>query len=64
MRDNIITPRDTTMTFTCFVLFDMFNALGCRSQVSVLNILQGQIISIFLNYCTFFLSFLVLIENK
>ncbi|XP_043937408.1 calcium-transporting ATPase type 2C member 2 [Protopterus annectens] len=26
------TPRSTTMTFTCFVLFDMFNALGCRSQ--------------------------------
>ena len=22
--------RDTTMTFTCFVLFDMFNALACR----------------------------------
>ena len=34
MSDNIITPRDTTMTFTCFVLFDMFNALSCRSQVS------------------------------
>ena len=34
MRDNIITPRDTTMTFTCFVFFDMFNALSCRSQVS------------------------------
>ncbi|CAH3141856.1 unnamed protein product [Porites lobata] len=33
MRDNIITPRDTTMTFTCFVFFDMFNALSCRSQV-------------------------------
>ncbi len=32
MSDNIITPRDTTMTFTCFVLFDMFNALACRSQ--------------------------------
>ncbi|EDO35616.1 predicted protein [Nematostella vectensis] len=32
MRDNIITPRDTTMTFTCFVFFDMFNALSCRSQ--------------------------------
>nr|CAB3224479.1 calcium-transporting ATPase type 2C member 1 [Phallusia mammillata] len=32
MRDNIITPRDTTMTFTCFVMFDMFNALGSRSQ--------------------------------
>ncbi|KAG0654995.1 High affinity Ca2+/Mn2+ P-type ATPase-like protein [Maudiozyma exigua] len=22
--------RDTTMTFTCFVIFDMFNALACR----------------------------------
>ncbi|XP_026733483.1 calcium-transporting ATPase type 2C member 1 isoform X2 [Trichoplusia ni] len=32
MSDNRITPRDTTMTFTCFVLFDMFNALSCRSQ--------------------------------
>lgn len=29
-----ITARDTTMTFTCFVFFDMFNALSCRSQVS------------------------------
>ncbi|GMR54075.1 hypothetical protein PMAYCL1PPCAC_24270 [Pristionchus mayeri] len=29
--DNKITPRDTTMTFTCFVLFDMWNALSCRS---------------------------------
>lgn len=27
-----VTRRDTTMTFTCFVLFDMFNALACRSQ--------------------------------
>ncbi|XP_052741803.1 calcium-transporting ATPase type 2C member 1 [Bicyclus anynana] len=32
MSDNKITPRDTTMTFTCFVLYDMFNALSCRSQ--------------------------------
>ncbi|KAK7791810.1 hypothetical protein R5R35_005115 [Gryllus longicercus] len=32
MSDNNITPRDTTMTFTCFVFFDMFNALSCRSQ--------------------------------
>uniref|UniRef100_A0A2C9K674 P-type Ca(2+) transporter n=1 Tax=Biomphalaria glabrata TaxID=6526 RepID=A0A2C9K674_BIOGL len=31
MEDGKITPRDTTMTFTCFVLFDMFNALSCRS---------------------------------
>lgn len=27
-----ITRRDTTMTFTCFVLFDMFNAMACRSD--------------------------------
>ncbi|XP_055378481.1 calcium-transporting ATPase type 2C member 1 isoform X2 [Condylostylus longicornis] len=27
-----LTKRDTTMTFTCFVFFDMFNALSCRSQ--------------------------------
>ncbi|KAH0949057.1 hypothetical protein HN011_000289 [Eciton burchellii] len=26
------TARGTTMTFTCFVFFDMFNALSCRSQ--------------------------------
>ncbi|AOW30411.1 calcium-transporting P-type ATPase, PMR1-type [Candida albicans SC5314] len=30
MTDGVITARDTTMTFTCFVLFDMFNALSCR----------------------------------
>lgn len=28
----ISTKRDTTMTFTCFVFFDMLNALSCRSQ--------------------------------
>lgn len=28
--DNQVTARDTTMTFTCFVFFDMFNALACR----------------------------------
>lgn len=33
LQDNVITPRDTTMTFTCFVFFDMFNALSSRSQV-------------------------------
>ncbi|CAH1270152.1 ATP2C1 [Branchiostoma lanceolatum] len=39
MMDNIITPRDTTMTFTCFVFFDMFNALSSRSQTkSILKI--------------------------
>uniref|UniRef100_A0A8C3W912 Calcium-transporting ATPase n=1 Tax=Catagonus wagneri TaxID=51154 RepID=A0A8C3W912_9CETA len=30
--DRASTPRTTTMTFTCFVLFDLFNALTCRSQ--------------------------------
>lgn len=34
--DNKITPRDTTMTFTCFVLFDMWNALSCRSNRKML----------------------------
>ncbi|BFZ57949.1 High affinity Ca2+/Mn2+ P-type ATPase-like protein [Savitreella phatthalungensis] len=29
--DGLVNRRDTTMTFTCFVLFDMFNALTCRS---------------------------------
>ena len=33
MSDGVVTPRDTTMTFTCFVLFDLFNALSCRSQI-------------------------------
>jgi Ca2+-transporting ATPase len=30
LTDGEVTKRDTTMTFTCFVLFDMFNALNCR----------------------------------
>lgn len=30
--DFVATRRDTTMTFTAFVLFDMFNALSCRSE--------------------------------
>lgn len=31
MQDGVVTARDTTMTFTCFVFFDMFNALASRS---------------------------------
>ncbi|AOW05176.1 calcium-transporting ATPase 1 [Yarrowia lipolytica] len=31
MQDGVIDKRDTTMTFTCFVFYDMFNALACRS---------------------------------
>ncbi|KAL6941941.1 High affinity Ca2+/Mn2+ P-type ATPase-like protein [Hanseniaspora vineae] len=29
-QDGVVTKRDTTMTFTCFVFFDMFNAIACR----------------------------------
>ncbi|KAL6045595.1 hypothetical protein STEG23_029496 [Scotinomys teguina] len=29
------TPRTTTMAFTCFVFFDLFNALSCRSQTKL-----------------------------
>ncbi|KKA28666.1 hypothetical protein TD95_004549 [Thielaviopsis punctulata] len=39
--DGEITRRDTTMTFTCFVLFDMFNALACRSATK--SILRGEV---------------------
>ena len=35
MVDGQVTARDTTMTFTCFIFFDMFNALSCRSLVSL-----------------------------
>lgn len=41
LADGVVTRRDTTMTFTCFVLFDMFNALTCRSESK--SILQGEI---------------------
>lgn len=30
MEDGIVSSRDLTMTFTTFVMFDMFNALSCR----------------------------------
>ena len=30
LEDGEATKRDTTMTFTTFVLFDLFNALACR----------------------------------
>ena len=41
LADGQVTRRDTTMTFTCFVLFDMFNALSCRSESK--SILRGEI---------------------
>lgn len=41
LTDGEVTKRDTTMTFTCFVLFDMFNALNCRSEGK--SILRGEV---------------------
>ena len=37
----VVTARDTTLTFTCFVLFDMFNALTCRSEGK--SVLRGEV---------------------
>ncbi|KAJ5779183.1 hypothetical protein N7457_006903 [Penicillium paradoxum] len=39
-RSRVVTAHDTTMTFTCFVLFDMFNALTCRSESK--SVLRGE----------------------
>ena len=39
--DNTVNARDTTMTFTCFVFFDMFNALTCRSEGK--SVLKGEL---------------------
>jgi len=41
VQDGVISKRDTTMTFTCFVLFDMFNALNCRSESK--SVLRGEV---------------------
>jgi Ca2+-transporting ATPase len=41
MSDGKVNKRDTTMTFTCFVLFDMFNALNCRSESK--SVLRGEV---------------------
>jgi len=41
VEDGVVTARDTTMTFTAFVLFDMFNALTCRSEGK--SVLRGEI---------------------
>jgi len=41
LTDGQVTKRDTTMTFTCFVLFDMFNALNCRSESK--SVLRGEV---------------------
>lgn len=36
-----VSSRDTTLTFTQFVLFDMFNALTCRSASK--SVLKGEL---------------------
>lgn len=36
-----VSARDTTLTFTQFVLFDMFNALACRSASK--SVLTGEV---------------------
>ncbi|KAI5927686.1 calcium-transporting P-type ATPase [Camillea tinctor] len=41
LSDKEVNRRDTTMTFTCFVLFDMFNALACRSESK--SIFRGEV---------------------
>lgn len=41
--DKASTPRTTTMTFTCFVFFDLFNALTCRSQVRLSASFPGEL---------------------
>ena len=41
LADGDVTRRDTTMTFTCFVLFDMFNALTCRSESK--SVVRGEV---------------------
>ncbi|KAH8675489.1 hypothetical protein BX600DRAFT_493987 [Xylariales sp. PMI_506] len=41
LADGEVSRRDTTMTFTAFVLFDMFNALTCRSESK--SVLRGEV---------------------
>lgn len=36
-----VSSRDTTLTFTQFVLFDMFNALTCRSATK--SVVRGEV---------------------
>jgi P-type Ca2+ transporter type 2C len=36
-----VSARDTTLTFTQFVLFDMFNALACRSATK--SVIKGEL---------------------
>lgn len=66
MEDGAVTAKDTTMTFTTFVMFDMFNALSCRSEKkSILSIgftsnkpfLYAVSASIFCQLCVIYIPF-------
>lgn len=41
LKAHSVSARDTTLTFTQFVLFDMFNALTCRSEGK--SVLRGEV---------------------
>ena len=52
MEDGKVTARDTTMTFTTFVFFDMFNALSSR-QVKARR-QEGNVTYLFIKFiCCF-----------
>jgi magnesium-transporting ATPase (P-type) len=48
LEDGEVSKRDTTMTFTTFVLFDLFNALACRHNSRPVYELQWNSNSAFL----------------
>ncbi|KAJ3356281.1 High affinity Ca2+/Mn2+ P-type ATPase-like protein [Entophlyctis luteolus] len=51
---NSSSARITTMTFTCFVLFDMFNSLACRSvsrSIFSLGPLTNQMLNVAVGLC-------------
>nr|KAJ3421755.1 High affinity Ca2+/Mn2+ P-type ATPase-like protein [Polyrhizophydium stewartii] len=37
LKEGLVTTRGRTMTFTCFVMFDMWNSLSCRSATRLIN---------------------------
>ncbi|EGF83798.1 hypothetical protein BATDEDRAFT_18216 [Batrachochytrium dendrobatidis JAM81] len=37
LNEGVVTTRGRTMTFTCFVFFDMWNSLACRSSTRLIH---------------------------
>ena len=57
--DNILTHRERTMTFTCFVFFDMMNAMACRSQrKSITQLAHNYTLYVAIGMCFAFVEFL------